>query len=150
MIWKITISPHHFLRSPLHPPTPTMVFPGNRPDSSWDILKLRRRPRVRSVDRVLLHKPTVHHAACCNRRRVVTSQAERAICARWGPGDIFVAASAAGQRAQEKWQHAQLTRGEEEGGRIGRKTILMCQDEVVWNVLHGYQSKCVSLSPRTS
>lgn len=140
-------SPSHHITSSV-PPAAT-VFPGNRPDSSWDILKLRRRPCIRSVHRVLLHKPTVHHAACCTRRRVVTSQAERAICARWGPGDIFVTASAAGQRAQEKWQHAQLTE-EEEGGKISRKTILMCPDEVFRNTLHGYQPKCISLSPSTS
>lgn len=114
----------------------TTVFPGNRPDSSWDILKLRRRPCVHSAHRVLLHKPTVHHTACCNRRRVVTSQAERAICARWGPGDIFVTASEAGQRALEKWQDALLTE-EEAGGKISRISFLMCEDEVVSGALPG-------------
>lgn len=69
-------------------------------------------PTIRPMDEVLLQKLTVHHKTSCNRRWVVTSQAERP-SAHGGVREIFLSLSLPGQRAQD-W-HGALLMKENEG-----------------------------------
>lgn len=71
------------------------------------------------MDEVLLQKLTVHHKTSCNRRWVVTSQAERP-SAHGGVWEIFLSLSVPGQRVQD-WHRALLMK---ENGKKTPKTFL--------------------------
>lgn len=82
-------------------------------------------PTIRPMDEVLLQKLTVHHQTSCNRRWVMTSQAERP-SAHGGVREIFLSLSVPGQRAQD-WHRALLMK--ENGGK--HQKLSWCQDEDV-------------------
>lgn len=89
-------------------------------------------PATYSTEDALLQKPTVHHKTSCNRRRVVTSQAESP-SVHGGVWEIFLSPSVPGQRTwdwhrsllmkENREKHQKLSKGQSENIKGAFKTI---------------------------